>query len=46
MIKMGEGVDVDGVGGVAPSLELLGDLLGVWWGEDANDPASLRESGR
>ena len=37
-MKAGEGVNVDGVGGVTPSLELLGNLLGVWWGEDANDP--------
>jgi hypothetical protein len=34
---MGEGVYVDGVGGVPLSLDLLGDLLRVRWGEDANN---------
>jgi hypothetical protein len=30
-------VDVNGVGGTTPSLELLGNFLGVGWGEDTND---------
>ncbi len=32
---VGDGVNVNGVGWVSPSLDLLGYLLGVWWGEDA-----------
>jgi hypothetical protein len=44
-VKVGEGVNVDGVGGVTPSLELLGNLLGVWWGEDANDPGIVEGVG-
>jgi hypothetical protein len=35
---MGEGVYVDWVGGVSPSLDLLGDLLRVRWGEGTNNP--------
>ncbi len=33
---VGDGVNVNGVGWVSPSLDLLGHLLGVWWGEDAD----------
>jgi hypothetical protein len=32
---VGDGVNVNGVGWVSPSLDLLGHLLGVWWGEDS-----------
>ncbi len=31
---VGDGVNVNGVGWVSPSLDLLSHLLGVWWGED------------
>jgi hypothetical protein len=37
-VEVGERVDVNGVGGTTPSLELLGDFLGVGWGEYTNDP--------
>ncbi len=39
VVKVGERVDVDGAGGVAPGLELLGNLLCVWRGENTNDPS-------
>jgi hypothetical protein len=32
---VGDGVNVNGVSWVSPSLDLLGHFLGVWWGEDA-----------
>ena len=32
---VGYGVNVNWVGWVSPSLDLLGYLLGVWWGENA-----------
>jgi hypothetical protein len=35
--SVGDGVNVNGVGWVSPSLDLLGHLLGVWWGEDTGD---------
>jgi hypothetical protein len=35
---VGERVDVNGVGGMTPSLKLLGDFLGVRWSEYADDP--------
>jgi hypothetical protein len=31
--SVGDGVNVNGVGWVSPSLDLLGHLLGMWWGE-------------
>ena len=34
---VGDGVNVNGVGWVSPSLDLLGHLLGVWWGEDTGN---------
>jgi hypothetical protein len=37
-MEVGERVDVNGVGGTAPSLKLLGDFLCVRWGEDTDDP--------
>jgi hypothetical protein len=30
---VGDGVNINGVGRVSPSLDLLGHLLGMWWGE-------------
>jgi hypothetical protein len=30
-------VDINGVRGAAPGLDLLGNLLGMWRGEDAGD---------
>ena len=30
---VGDGVNINGVGRVSPSLDLLGHFLGMWWGE-------------
>ncbi len=42
-MEVGERVNVNGVGGMTPSLYLLGDLLGVGWGEYPNDPGVFEE---
>jgi hypothetical protein len=34
---MGKGVNINRVRRAAPGLDLLGNLLGVWWGEDTGD---------
>ncbi len=34
---VGDGVDVNWIGWASPSLDLLCDFLGVWWGENAGE---------